>query len=290
MKPTVAILLPLLLAAPLRAAPEPAPMNVMTFNIRYNEPRDGLDAWPNRKDMAASMIRFHEADLVGLQEALAGQIADLAERLPGFAWIGVGRDDGAQKGEYAAIFYRSERFQLLDSGHFWLSATPEIAGSLGWDASHVRIVTWGRFRDRRSGREFCHFNTHFDHRGERAREMSSRLVLERVTAIAKELPVVLTGDFNFPPSSPCYAILVQAGGAAPDRVRLRDTRTASRLTPHGPDWSWHGFTGLGEPGGIIDYIFVSDPVEVPRYGILSDNWSGRYPSDHLPVLAELVIR
>jgi endonuclease/exonuclease/phosphatase family metal-dependent hydrolase len=289
---TIAILLlnALILIPAFAADPAEHSFAIMTFNIRLNEPKDGIDAWPNRKDKAASMVRFHRADIFGVQEALHDQMMDLEERLPEFGWIGVGRDDGDEAGEYAAIFYRKDRFELLDGATFWLSETPEKKGSKGWDAVCVRIVTWGHFRERESGKEFYHFNTHFDHRGEEAREMSSHLVVEKAKEIAGSAPVLLTGDFNFPPTSPNYSILTAEEAGDPGRVYLKDARTISEEPPHGPDWSSHGFSGQGRPGRIIDFIFVSDAIKVIRHGILSDHWSGRYPSDHLPVLAEVVVR
>lgn len=179
-------------------------LRVMSFNIRFNTARDSANAWPHRKDLAASMIRFHHANLAGLQEALKGQIDDLAERLPGYGWFGVGRDDGRDKGEFSAIFYRRDRFELLEESTFWLSEEPEVIGSKGWDAAITRIVTWGKLRDRSTGKVFFHFNTHFDHRGVRAREESASLLLTKIKEIAGTTPVIVTGDFNSRESSEPY--------------------------------------------------------------------------------------
>jgi endonuclease/exonuclease/phosphatase family metal-dependent hydrolase len=264
------------------------PLRVMTFNIRYNNPNDGENAWPNRKDMAASVIHFHHADLVGVQEALKEQMLDLEERLPEFAWFGVGRDDGKESGEYSAIFYKKDRFELLEQNTFWLSETPKILGSIGWDAACVRIVTWGQFKDKASGDMFYLFNTHFDHRGQAARENSAKLIVKKIKEIAGDNPVILTGDFNFAPTSPLYSILTASKGEE-DRVYLYDALKASRQPPHGPDWSTHGFQAKGHPGRRIDYIYVTKDVNVLQHGVLSDEWNGRYPSDHLPVLAEITI-
>lgn len=264
------------------------PLRIMTFNIRYNNPNDGENAWPNRKDMVASVIHFHHADLVGVQEALKGQMLDLEDRLPEFAWFGVGRDDGKEAGEYSAIFYNKQRFELLEQNTFWLSETPQILGSIGWDAACVRIVTWGHFRDKKTGAKFYHFNTHFDHRGPAARENSANLIVKKIKEIAGDSPVMLTGDFNFPPTSPLYSIIT---AIQPDdnRVILYDALKASKQPPHGPDWSSHGWRPKGKPGQKIDYIFVTKDVNVLQHGVLSDEWNGRYPSDHLPVLAEITI-
>jgi endonuclease/exonuclease/phosphatase family metal-dependent hydrolase len=155
-------------------------LRAMSFNIRYDEPRDGVNAWSNRKTKVGDVIRFHKADLVGVQEALLSQLRDLERMLPDFEWCGVGRTDGKESGEYSAILYRKARFQLLECKTFWLSETPDKPGSMGWDAAYPRIVTWARFRDHGSGRTFFHFNTHFDHRGQKARVESAALILTKI--------------------------------------------------------------------------------------------------------------
>lgn len=256
-------------------------LRVMTFNIRYDNPGDGAHAWPHRKERVASVIRFHEADLVGLQEALKGQIDDLAALLPDYAWIGVGRDDGAAAGEFSPLFYRKDRFDLVEHATFWLSETPGVAGSQGWDAALPRVVTWGRFRDKATGTEFFLFNTHFDHRGARARTESARLLRAQIDALAGDAPVVVTGDFNAEPTTEAYRVMT-AG--------LDDARLRSLTPPHGPDETFWGFTvETGEEGRRIDYIFVKPGVRVRRYGVLTDHWNGHFPSDHLPVLAEVAL-
>jgi endonuclease/exonuclease/phosphatase family metal-dependent hydrolase len=259
------------------------PLRVMTFNIRYDNPRDGENAWPNRKDWVASLIRFHAADAVGVQEGLLRQLVDLDARLPGWARVGVGRADGREAGEFSAIFYRTDRLELLESGTFWLSPTPEVAGSKGWDAAIERIATWARFRDQRSGCRYLHLNTHFDHIGEQARQESARLIRRRLATLAGGLPVIVTGDFNTTPSSDAYRIFTRdtiPGAIAP----LADAYTASRTDHYGPTSSWNGFKAI-DPGHRIDYVMVSPAVEVLAHGILPDSWDGRFPSDHLPVLA-----
>ncbi len=256
-------------------------LRVMTFNIRYNNPDDGEHAWPHRKERVASVIRFHEADLVGVQEALKDQIEDLETLLPAYAWIGVGRGDGAAAGEFSPIFFRKDRFELVEQATFWLSETPEVVGSQGWDAALPRIVTWGRFRDKRTGTAFFLFNTHFDHRGAQARTESARLLLEKIDALAGDAPVIVTGDFNVVPTTEAYRVM--AAG-------LEDARHLSVTPPHGPDETDFGFTvEAGEEGRRIDYIFVHPDVRVQHYGVLTDHWNGHFPSDHLPVLAEVAL-
>jgi endonuclease/exonuclease/phosphatase family metal-dependent hydrolase len=263
-------------------------LRVMTFNIRYDEPRDGENAWPNRKELVASMIRFHHADLVGVQEALKRQLDDLEKLLPEFAWVGVGRDDGKTGGEYSAIFYRKSRFYLLSNATFWLSETPE-APSKGWDAAYPRIVTWVKLKDRATGRVLFNFNTHFDHRGERAREESAKLLLQQIDKIAGSQRAVVTGDFNFTEDSVGYSILTGAGAnPRPSLHLLRDARYLSENGHHGPTSTFNEFKAL-IPGQKIDYVLVRGKIRVQQHGALSDTWNGRFPSDHLPVLAEIII-
>jgi endonuclease/exonuclease/phosphatase family metal-dependent hydrolase len=254
-------------------------INAMSFNIRFNNPGDGEHAWPNRRNRVASVIRFHQADVAGLQEALYGQIRDLEQRLPGYAWVGVGRDDGERGGEFSPIFYRTERLELLDHNTFWLSETPDVPGSQSWDAALPRIVTWAHFRDRQTEQTFYHFNTHFDHRGEQARLESAQLITQRVGALAGDAPTVVTGDFNVTPDTAPYAHLADA---------FTDAYVAVDA-PHGPPSTYLGFEVTGEPGRRIDYVFTTSNVAVQRFGTLTDQWRGDYPSDHLPVLAEVTL-
>lgn len=255
-----------------------APFRVMSFNIRYNTPNDGENAWPHRKDMAASVIRFHDADFAGLQEALLGQIEDLEDRLPGYEWIGVGRDDGQDEGEFTPIFYRVDRFELEDHDTFWLSETPDVPGSKSWDTAITRIATWGIFRDLRTNERFLLLNTHFDHIGTEARTESARLIVERLAEF--DLPTIVTGDFNTTPETEPYRMLTDA------HIGLRDAFSVSQFPHHGPATTWNGFEEI-TPNRRIDFIFVDDDVHVIRHGILSETMDGRFPSDHLPVLAEV---
>jgi len=262
---------------------------VMTFNIRYDEPRDKENAWPNRKEMVASMIRFHQADLVGVQEALERQMVDLERLLPDYAWVGVGRDDGKAGGEFSAIMYRKARFSHMESSTFWLSETPGVP-SKGWDADYPRVVTWVKLQDNTTGKLLFHFNTHFDHRGVRAREESARLLLKRINTIAGQVPVVVTGDFNFNESSIGYQILTgkTLEKELSAKASLRDARYLSQHGHHGPTSTFNEFKAL-IPEMKIDFVLVKGTVRVLQHGALSDTWNGKFPSDHLPVLAEIVI-
>lgn len=275
-------------ANPIKAYRQKA-FRLLSFNIRYNNPSDGENAWDKRKDRVAGLIRFHQADLVGLQEALTDQIADLALRLPGYQWLGVGRDDGAQQGEYAAIFYRTERFKLLQQDHFWLSETPEVKGSKGWDAACVRIVTWAQFKDRKTGKKFFLFNTHFDHIGEIARIRSTELLLSSIERLAGTNPVLVTGDFNATATSQVYQLLTQGTATRAQNFKLADAFACAYYKHYGPDWTFHGFDAEIERPKI-DFIFVTEQIMVIRHGFLTDQWDNRYPSDHLPVLAEVCLK
>jgi endonuclease/exonuclease/phosphatase family metal-dependent hydrolase len=273
----------LLAVSPSKAQPDSAgPLRVLSFNIRFDNPADSLNAWPYRKEAVAGVMRFYGADLVGLQEAQRGQLADLEALLPGFAWFGLPRVDAGPRDEYTAVLYRTDRLEVLDHNTFWLSETPDVPAIRGWDAAHPRIVTWGRFRDRASGDTLYLFNTHFDHVGVEARVESARLLGREIDRIAGEGPVVVTGDFNAPPDSEPIRIMTQHG--------LADARTVSAEPPYGPDSTWNGFVAV-TPGRRIDYIFVrGDGVSVRRYATLAETYDGvRFPSDHLPVLADVVV-
>jgi len=261
-------------------------LRVMSFNIRLNVSGDGPNAWPHRKDLVASMLHFHRPDVVGLQEALSEQVDDLAARLPDFAWVGVGREDGARKGEFAAIFYRRARLALRDQGTFWLSETPNVPGSMGWDAACVRAATWAEFLDAATGATFFFYNTHFDHVGEIARNESARLLLKDALARAGAAPVVAVGDLNCDEGALAYRLL--AGGADDAPFRLRDAKAQSATPHHGPSGTFHAFTGRLRQR--IDYIFVNEGVRVLRHATLADYWDGgHYPSDHMPVVADVIL-
>ena len=260
------------------------PLRVMSFNIRYDEPRDGVNAWANRKQKVADVIRFHKADLVGVQEALLTQLRDLEKLLPDMAWCGVGRTDGKESGEYSAIIYRKSRFRLTECKTFWLSETPDKAGSKGWDAALPRIVSWARFRDEMTGKTFVHFNTHFDHMGERAREQSAALILQKAAEIEPTEPFLLTGDLNVTEDTAAYKTLA----AGTETVKIADARYRSANGHFGGDSTWNGFKEL-VPGRKIDFVFVRDGIKVLEHGVLSDRWNELWASDHLPVMAEVVI-
>ena len=258
-------------------------LNVMTFNIRYNNKNDSLNAWPYRKGNAASQIKFHNVHILGVQEALHEQVMDLSQSLSQYKYIGVGRDDGKTKGEYSAIFYDTTRLKLLGSSTFWLSLTPEIAGSKSWDAAITRIVTWARFTDVRSKKTFFVFNTHFDHIGKEARRESARLLKQKVKDIAGNNPVIITGDFNSKPTDDPIKIITEST----DKDKFTDTKAVS-LTPHyGPHGTFNAFTPKETDNEPIDFIFLKGKWKVLQHATLSQTWGGRFSSDHFPVFAKL---
>ncbi len=261
------------------------PIVVVSYNIRYDNPDDGVNAWPERRAKVAGLLSFYGADIAGLQEAEVHQIGYLEEQLPGYEWYGVGRNDGADAGEFVPIFYRTSRFERIDAGTFWLSPDPSRPGSVGWDAALTRITSWVLLRDRTAGTELFVYNTHFDHVGQEARRESARLIRDSLRTRRGGHPTVVLGDFNATPDSEVYRTMMDSTdiGAA-----LYDVRDRSPLV-YGPTYTFEGFeVGSAEPVRI-DYIFVTPGVEVRRTGVLSDQIGGRYPSDHLPVLAEVVL-
>lgn len=260
-------------------------LNVMTFNLRYNNPGDSSNAWPFRIDKAASQILFNEVHLLGVQEALHDQMEDLQQRLPQFRYVGVGRDDGKEKGEYSAIFFDTSRLRLLESQTFWLSTTPSVPGSKGWDAAIIRIVTWARFTDKYNGKTFYMFNTHFDHMGKIARRESAKLLLQRVTEIAGISPVIVTGDFNATPEDEPIRILLDP--ASPQR--LINTLNISAMDHYGPTGTFNGFQSHELSDQPIDHIMIKNNVGVLKHATLSESWMGHFSSDHFPVLARIKI-
>ncbi len=260
-------------------------LQVMTFNIRMNTASDSLNAWPYRKDKLASQILFHDVQLLGVQEALHVQMMDLQERLPHFRSIGVGRDDGNTKGEYSAIFYDTTRLAVLNSATFWLSQTPEVIGSKGWDAAITRIVTWAKFRDKKSKKIFYAFNTHFDHIGKIARKESATLVLQKVKEIAGNTPAIITGDFNATPNDEPIKVITDPSNS----LRLTDSKEVSISKHYGPTGTFNSFGPKERDDQPIDYIFIRHKWKVLKHATISQSWDGRFASDHFAVLATVLL-
>ncbi len=273
-------------------------LRVMTYNIRYNNSGDQQNAWPHRKDWLAEIVAREKPDIAGFQEAKIEQFEDLKSRLPNMTGYGVGRDDGKRGGEFVPILFRKDRFEALDQGTFWLSPTPAEPGSKGWDAAITRCVSWLKLKDRSSGQTFFFLNTHFDHKGQKARAESAKLVLEKLRTDFAEWPVVLTGDFNTRSKSEPHATLTGVKAATEDSPKnadaptsklervFRDSYDHSATKPTGPDSTWNGFEKI-VPGNRIDFIFATPDIKVQSLAILDDQRDGRFPSDHLPVVAAL---
>ena len=258
----------------------PLPLRVATYNLRYNTASDGLNAWPNRKELVKNLVRYHDFDVFGTQEGLRGQLLDLAE-LPTYAFVGHGRDDGREAGEHSAIFYKKARLQLLQTGDFWLSQTPDRP-SLGWDATCCnRICTWARFKDVQQGREFYFFSVHFDHQGVEARRQSGKLMAQKIKEIAGNAPVICVGDFNSTPDTEQIQTM---------QTLLGDAHQLTQRPAYSPEGTFNDFKLDAPLLNRIDYIFVSRGSTVLTYAVLTDSLRGRYPSDHFPVVADVLLR
>jgi endonuclease/exonuclease/phosphatase family metal-dependent hydrolase len=252
-------------------------INVITYNIRYDNAGDGVNQWTKRTDKVYALVKKYNPDILGVQEALHHQVAGLLQNLPEYTAVGVGRDDGKTKGEYAAIFFRKDRFTLLEQNTFWLSETPDVVASKSWDAAITRIATWARLRDVKTGKEFIAVNTHFDHIGKEARAKSAALIKTRIAAFRKNLPIILTGDFNSEPSDLPSQEMING-----KVLRLYNTRPASAT-----QGTFCTFFVTDKPCTIIDYIFYSDGFTASDYEVITDNDGQHYPSDHLPVRSTL---
>lgn len=259
-------------------------VKVLTFNIRYGTANDGEDAWPHRQEMVAEVIRDEAPDFCGLQEALRFQIDAIRKSVPEYAEYGVGREDGKTKGEYSAILYRKDRWQLDRSDTVWLSDTPTEPGSATWGNTIPRIVTWGRFIEKETGRAVFMFNTHFDHRSQPSREKSAAFTAALIAKEVGDAPVILTGDFNGGEDNPAILRLKQKEGE--NAIGLVDSFRVAH-----PDekvvGTFNGFTGKTD-GDKIDYIFTWPSAKVVSSEILRTHRDSRYPSDHFPVNAVLV--
>lgn len=248
-------------------------VSVMSFNIRYDNPNDGKNSWTNsnRKEKVLTTIKKYKPAVLGVQEALHHQIKYLDENLKNYAWVGVGRDDGKTKGEFAPVFYDTSRFELVNSGHFWLSETPEKP-SLGWDATCCnRITTWIHLKE--NNNDFFVFNTHYDHEGAIARKESSKLLVAKIASITKDKPCIITGDFNAIPNSEPLKLL---------NTTFVDTHKANNSATQS---TFNGFKSKVQPNKRIDYIFVTRNISVKSNTIVDDKIGGLFPSDHLPVLS-----
>lgn len=253
-----------------------------TFNIRYDNPQDSLNNWKYRKDNVVSFIRNQDIDIVGMQEVLHNQLEDLKTRLPEYAEIGVGREDGKTKGEYAPIFFKKDRFEVLDNNTFWLSQYPDSVGFIGWDGACTRIATWAKMKDKQNGKIFMAINTHFDHVGTEARRKGALLIIEKIKEIVGDQPAVLTGDFNVNDSSEAYNTLTT------NSFVLKDAHKEAQ-TKEGVDYTFHNF-GRIEPSSCekIDFIFITPNIKVSNSYIPEEaKQEGKFLSDHNPEVVQI---
>ncbi len=253
-----------------------------TFNIRYFTERDipkGV-GWDVRKDLACQWVRDNNIDVVGMQEVTHRQLVDILDRLPEYDYVGVGRADGKQGGEYTPVFFRKDKYKALARGNFWLSETPDVPGSKGWDADQERVASWVKLKDIKTGTVFMAVNTHFDHIGKTARVESARLIMKMIQKIVGKKPAIVTGDFNVTEESPAYATMVGSPFV------MRD---AYKMSPHheGVRYTYHGFSQIApDKVSKIDFIFVTPQVRVLGTGIAKDNPDATM-SDHNPHWADL---
>lgn len=283
----VAALAVLGLDAPIHAADGATELKVMSMNVRYDNPYDTPEnSWQSRRSRVADAILFYAPDILGTQEVLHNQLEDMKGRLAqSYDMTGVGREDGKEQGEYAALWWRKDRFRLLDSGNFWLSQTPDVDGSLGWDAACVRIASWTILADLRTNREIFALNTHLDHVGAEARANSVDLLLQRIDSLSQGRPVVATGDFNSTPQSEVVKGLTDTHRS----YYLRNAREEAAVV-YGPMWSYHDFGKLKTADRVlIDYVFLHGPLTATAYGVMTENDLGdAYLSDHCPVIVNLL--
>lgn len=252
-------------------------LSIMTYNIKLDYPKEGTNSWTNRKPFFINQLKFYEPDILGVQEAMPNQMKDIDSLLVNYNFVGVGRDDGKDAGEYSAIFYKKDNFNVLKSSTFWLSETPAKV-STGWDAVFNRVCTYALFQDTSTKKIFWTFNTHFDHEGIEARKQSAVLILQKIKELNIEnYPVILMGDFNMEETHESIQFL---------KKHLTDSKTIANST-FGPQGTFNNFEFNKPVTQRIDYIFLSTEIIVNKYAVLSDSKDCHYPSDHLPVYVEL---
>jgi endonuclease/exonuclease/phosphatase family metal-dependent hydrolase len=252
---------------------------VMSYNIRYDNPNDGENSWVNRKELLCSQLAFYEPDVFGIQEALPNQVQDISNALPKYTFVGIARD-GIGKGESSNIFFKKDKFKLLEQNTFWLSETPEII-SKGWDAALNRICTYALLKENKTKQIFWIFNTHLDHQGEIARTKGIALILYKIKMLnTQNYPVIFMGDFNSEPTEERIINL---------KKLMIDSQEISEENPFGPTGTFNGFKHIEAVTKRIDYIFLSKKsnFKVYKYAVLSDSKDLKYPSDHLPVYVEI---
>ncbi|MFC4261637.1 endonuclease/exonuclease/phosphatase family protein [Ferruginibacter yonginensis] len=255
-------------------------VKVMSYNIRLDVKSDGENWWEVRKNKVADLMNYYEADFIGAQEVQYHQLQYLQSQMPQYQYIGVGRDDGKNEGEFSCIFYKAAQYKLLKQGTFWLSATPDSV-SRGWDAACNRVCTFGLFQHKKSKQKLWVFNTHLDHVGTIARLNSVKLIADKINELTKKenVQVLITGDFNSKPTEPPYQYFASS---------FINTRNACK-TPYGGADTWNSFAFDKLPNGCIDYIFMKQNAAVVKFATITDSYEKKYPSDHFPVLATIAL-
>lgn len=257
-------------------------LKIISYNLRFDNQNDGENKWDLRKDFLAQQLHFYSPDFFGTQEGKLHQLQYLKNNLTDYDYVGRGRDDSENQGEFSALFYNKNKFKVIEQATFWLSETPDKV-SKGWDAALERICSYGLFEDIKTKQKLYVFNTHFDHMGEVARLNSAHLIIEKINAInTQKFAVILTGDFNSEPDSKPYLYLAS---------QMNDARSISKIAPFGPAGTFNNFEFHKPVTTLIDYIFTSkNNIEVLKFAVLSDSKDCKYPSDHLPVYAEISIK
>lgn len=256
-------------------------IKVMSYNIRLELKSDGENWWENRKGQVATLMNYYEADFIGTQEVLHQQLVYLKDNLTGYDFIGVGRDDGKEAGEYSCIFYKKDKYSVVQQSTFWLSPTPDVP-SKGWDAALNRVCTYGLFKNNKTKQLVWVFNTHFDHMGKVARLESAKLIVKKINELnIKHYPVIVSGDFNSKPDEDPAQYMTS---------QMQNSRSVSKLV-YGKADTWNAFKFTEKPNGCIDYIFVANDkrMSVLKFATLTDSYDLKYPSDHLPILATINI-
>ena len=276
-------------------AKQPANFTIATYNVRLANHGDSVNGngWGKRAPNVAKIALFHGFDIFGTQEGFYEQLKDLKQLMPGYEYIGVGREDGKKEGEHSTIFYRTDKFKVLEHGDFWLSED-QTKPNLGWDAACIRVCTWGKFEELRTGMTFVYFNLHMDHKGIKAREESAKLILKKIQGMPKGTPVILSGDFNVDQFSSSYQLLNTSG-------IVRDAYDKATLIYEPVVGTFNGFDSNNVETGRIDHIFLTDNFSVSKYGILDDTYQAaskengnkveaRFPSDHFPVMVSVEVK
>ena len=261
-------------------------IKVMTFNIRFDNPADGINAWPNRTALVEDYLREVSPDIVGFQEALHNQVLELEKMLPGYARVGSGRNDGLNGGEHTPIFFKEDVFDLLDQGQFWLSETPDVPGSIGPGAVLPRIVTWAHLRIKSNGKELFVFNTHYSHVSDEARWFSARIMSEKMNQIAGAKPLIVTGDFNLNIKSETYLKVADLFQKENQLINATENEPSYILLQQG---TFNGF-GNVDTQPFIDFIFVCPHFQVMASSIDRVKSGDVFISDHWPVVVKLMVR